>query len=113
MDNDLISRQAAIDAIGKLSDEIYRTVEKGATFPTRGWFDGMAQAEHIVKNLPSVQLECKRGRFVGTEYDGYADGYPVYNEWECSECGCVFEDEEPMYNFCPNCGADMRGEQDE
>lgn len=54
---ELISRQVAVDAIGKLSDEIYRTVEKGATFPTREWFDGMAQAEHIVKNLPSAQPE--------------------------------------------------------
>lgn len=56
--DDLISRQATIDAIGKLSDEIYRTVEKGATFPTREWFDGMAQAEHLVKNLPSVQSDA-------------------------------------------------------
>ena len=58
--SDLISREAAIDAIGKLSDEIYRTVEKGATFPKKEWFDGMAQAEHIVKNLPSTQPEIIR-----------------------------------------------------
>ena len=30
--------------------------------------------------------------------------------WECSECGEVVE---VQYNFCPNCGADMRGEQNE
>ena len=29
--------------------------------------------------------------------------YPV-----CSECGC----EHPVANYCPNCGADMRGEQE-
>ena len=56
--------------------------------------------------------ERKKGKFIGTEYDGYADGNPVPYEWQCSECGCVFEEEEPTYNFCPNCGADMRGEQD-
>ena len=57
-----------------------------------------------------VQPERTKGSFIGTEYDGYADGEPVYYEWKCSECGCVFEDDEPTYNFCPNCGADMRGE---
>lgn len=57
MSDDLIRRQDAIDAIGKISDEMYRTVEKGATFPPRAWFDGMAQAEHIVKNLPFAQPE--------------------------------------------------------
>ena len=36
--------------------------------------------------------------------------------WHCTNCG---EDVEvptclgdPLYNFCPNCGADMRGERD-
>lgn len=50
-----------------------------------------------------------RGRWVGTEFDGYADGNPVYYEWKCSACGCVVEDEEPTWNYCPNCGAEMRG----
>ena len=53
------------------------------------------------------------GKWIGTEFDGYADGNPVYYEWKCSACGCVVEDEEPTWNYCPNCGADMRGEDDE
>ena len=36
----------------------------------------------------------------------------------CSECGKLTPDgrsirELPIWNYCPNCGADMRGEQDE
>lgn len=82
-----------------------------------GWCKGFNAAVdhcmHHVIHAPTIEPERKRGRFVGTEFDGYADGNPVFYEWKCSECGCVFEDEEPMYNFCPNCGADMReGEQD-
>ena len=31
---------------------------------------------------------------------------------KCSECGGMpyFSSEEPLYKFCPNCGADMRGD---
>lgn len=64
----------------------------------------------MIEAMPTVEPERKTGTFIGTEYDGYADGNPVFCEWKCSECGCVFEDEEPTYNFCPNCGADMRKE---
>ena len=31
--------------------------------------------------------------------------------WQCSECGAVRENKTFMENFCPNCGADMRGEK--
>ena len=61
---------------------------------------------------PNV-VEVKHGYFIGTEFDGYADGYPVFYEWKCSECGCIFEDEEPTYNYCPQCGAKMDGEETE
>lgn len=55
--------------------------------------------------------ECKSGYFVG-EYDGYADGAPVYDMWSCSACGHYFDefDEMPSYKYCPNCGAKMNGE---
>ena len=31
--------------------------------------------------------------------------YPLY---ECSNCGAVYQDVGYGFNFCPNCGADMR-----
>lgn len=55
--NDCISRQAAIDAIGEKSDEIYKTKQKGATYPHDDFFQGMAYAENVVKQLPPVQPE--------------------------------------------------------
>ena len=66
---DLIERQAAIEAIGKTADELYKNIKKGATFPQRQWFDGMAHAQSILENLPSAQSEiihcreCKWHRF--------------------------------------------------
>lgn len=32
--------------------------------------------------------------------------------WHCSECGLVIFGKYEMSNFCPNCGADMRGEEE-
>lgn len=59
-----------------------------------------------------------------------ADVHPVmHGKWnddvisfyrKCSKCGCCVEwDKKPFlfgsgdYNFCPNCGADMRGDKNE
>ena len=55
----------------------------------------------------------RHGRYIG-EYDGYADGCPVFDMWYCSECGYYFEewDEMPTYNYCPNCGAKMDKEEE-
>lgn len=64
-----------------------------------------------IESIPAADVEpVRHGYYIGTEFDGYADGNPVYYEWECSECGCVFEDDEPKYRYCPNCGAKMDAE---
>ena len=82
--SDLIDRQAAIDAIFGRSHEIIKM---------------------RIGNLPSAQPEQKKGKweiYVISMFDGVG--------CRCSECG--FEGV-PYWDFCPNCGADMRGEQDE
>lgn len=33
-----------------------------------------------------------------------------YDYWFCDACGYRVDNGQPMYNFCPHCGADMRGE---
>lgn len=68
-------------------------------------------AEDAVNEAPTVDAEpVRHGKWIGTEFDGYADGVPVYYEWKCSACGCIVEEEEPTWIFCPNCGAKMDGE---
>lgn len=53
------------------------------------------------------------------DYDGYADGNPVYDIWHCSSCEyCIddgTDDPELLPKYCPNCGARMVNayEQDE
>ena len=52
------------------------------------------------------RLRRPKGKWIGIEYDGYADGLPVWELWECSECGIETKEETP---FCAYCGADMSG----
>jgi len=62
-----------------------------------------------IKTLPSVNpQEPKTGHWIERNDDHY-DWY------ECSECGYGAEGEITMeggvrFNYCPNCGADMRGD---
>ena len=52
-------------------------------------------------------IEPKRGEWVlSSDGNGYI-GNPVY---KCTVCG--WWDEQAPYNFCPNCGADMRKESE-
>lgn len=86
---DLISRAAAIEAI-------------------LGSFNAIRAIEelHAVDAVPVVH-----GRWIGVEYDGYADGYPVYDLYECSICGEEHKGEyDTLTNYCPNCGAKMDGD---
>jgi DNA-directed RNA polymerase subunit RPC12/RpoP len=54
----------------------------------------------------------KRGKWIHSREIGkewiYDHWVTYYEDWHCSNCKVVFEQEEkPKYNFCPNCGAKM------
>ena len=71
------------------------------------------------ENCPPAPPERKKGKWVhgreiAREMVGDAVAAIFYEGWQCSECKYIVEEErEPLWNFCPNCGADMRGEQEE
>lgn len=99
---DAISRQAAIDALisffGLSVEEEY----------------GSAVNE-VINALPSVQPEYKMGHWI--IFEGASD---QYDDIKCSECNTAFTVDTKHFcdigftvrdfKFCPNCGADMRGE---
>jgi len=98
MTNDLINRQGAINAI----KESYFMVENSCYNDGRN--SGLFVAESIVSNLPSAQPERKKGEWI-IDKDCEGKSRTV----TCNLCGHKeFNWHDP--NFCPNCGADMRGE---
>ena len=60
-----------------------------------------------IKALPPVTPHKKLAHWIGEEYDGYADGAPVYTSWVCSECGATFMCEDMDFLYCPRCGSVM------
>ena len=68
-------------------------------------------ARKLIENALTIEPERTKGKWI-EEDDGW-DG--VF--WRCSECNEPFYlvDGTPVdneYHYCPNCGADMRGERD-
>lgn len=61
-----------------------------------------------IDNQPAVQPERKRGKW--RHYEGYLT---------CPECGTEYDDDimthcgDDVPKFCPNCGNDNRGEQND
>ena len=70
----------------------------------------------IVMHAPAADVApVRHGRWIGIEYDGYADGFPVYDLWECSECGeeVKGEDVPVSHPWCHSCGARMDKEDEQ
>ena len=56
-----------------------------------------------INGLPSAQPERPKGEWIHQS---------KFSRIECDQCGKVFRNTFAPKNFCPNCGADMRGEQE-
>lgn len=97
--DDLISRAEAIEALGEeplvWCDDDYEIAERNQ------WRDDV----EAIKSVPSA--DRPRGRW------HYSDGKPATIGQSfgviCDQCGA---ESEYCTNFCPNCGADMRGERE-
>ena len=92
--DDLISRQAAIMHFVKASKN-YEC----------GMFD-LKEVTHELWQLPSAEPKRKNGKWIGKPIAGYCTV-------RCSVCKDVFRENNGRWNFCPDCGADMRGDKNE
>lgn len=59
--------------------------------------------------LQEVKPERKKGKWIA-DVDRWGDVVTTVNGYICSECKVFNTDKD---NYCPNCGADMRGDSDE
>ena len=72
----------------------------------RGLRSGMYPLACDVRALPSAQPERPKGRWI--EYDNSHCECPF-----CHEEWSYFDNEVEHFDFCPKCGADLRGEHDD
>lgn len=107
--DDLISRQAVIDALEKWFNGVFGIKES----------DGTATIFKRIRELPPA--EPKKGKWEEkSTFDIDESGDQIIKEWQsarCSVCGryhttpyMYYFD---IYNFCPNCGSPMEGEKNE
>lgn len=97
MDNSLIKRQAAIDAICTEGTRLERNGTV-AMAEIKQW------CVDILDALPSAQPEQKKGKWIHNTDPMAGEGY-----WNCSVCGYDVYD---CSEYCPNCGSYNGGEQE-
>jgi len=103
--SDLISRQDALDALKE-----YEVVESDnftktdlITMMTVGTIANCIEA---IVDLPSAEPERKKGEWIKVGHWG--------RSYKCNQCGNYLDFDgvnagRGDVNFCPNCGADMKG----
>lgn len=100
--SDLISRQAAIDALGERPMVwVGSDYELGA----RNQYDADVLALETVPSAQPTAEPDRHGKWIKADSQQYfRKHYPCFT---CSECG-YRKDSQKTWNYCPNCGADMR-----
>ena len=133
-DTDLISRADAIEAFdrGRVYhksgiEEIVRALpsaEPKGDLISRRWLLDLygdyigdngdpkyhVPLEVVRQNIIDVPSAERSGQWIAQKHKGE---YVEFDVYVCSECGIVGGIQANEWNYCPNCGADMRGESDE
>ena len=99
MNNDLISRQDAIDALEEQLDYL-QMLNKNENPTAEGKWYGVNWARNTIADLPYKQNERPKGEWI-TVTDKYGDNV------KCPFCGKEIAGTD--LNFCVKCGADMKG----
>lgn len=97
------------DYISRDLAKAYFTPEHAIITPISVRVETLLQA---IDNIPAADVApVVHGQWIFEKGDGQTSS----DGWVCSACNCGFHTNVPYFedfNFCPNCGADMRGEND-
>lgn len=70
--------------------------------------EGFIEAARVIQRMPTADVvERKRGEWIEKTHDW---DFGDYIDYTCSICGIR---EQNKRKFCPECGADMRGDRDD
>ena len=95
LQGDLISRQDAIDALEEQLDYL-QMLNKNENPTAEGKWYGVNWARNTIADLPYKQNERPKGEW-RVRHD---------NHFRCTNCE---QYSSFNFNYCPNCGADMKG----
>ena len=93
------------DKVQEIIDHVrLKYIAYGTKSQTNQFFwDNIRYVEKKVRSIPTVEAKP-------VVHGGWI--YNRYHTWECGNCGFHpfkgYIPKEPGFNFCPNCGADMR-----
>lgn len=80
--------------------------ERGRIVPWNEGYEPYIRLRDVVvaiTGIPTIEPERKKGTWITQQFGSWA---------ECSVCHELYDIPISISNFCPNCGADMRGEED-
>lgn len=109
MSDDVIYRQAAIDALHSWErvynwDETCRQNKEKVYAPS-----------DAIEALPTAESERKTGKWIPIESliaeDVFGSRRLVAQYMKCSNCSYWGDVTYMLFRYCPNCGADMRGDE--
>ena len=115
--SDFISRKALCDNLREY--KVHPVPISSDESEVKGYNDGIDLAISVIAEFPSAEPEQrKKGRWIYEKINSYT------SRTYCSKCGnsapFIYKSddyygshaygEDVRTNFCPNCGADMRGE---
>ena len=88
-----------------------RLIDADALEPDADYDDGDYWAVSMVQiqNAPTIEPERKKGEWIKDRLVSTNGG--TYGVYRCSICEHSYQDIGYGFNFCPDCGAYMRGEQ--
>ena len=108
---DYISREAVIDSLVGWAAQLTEPYGKNDEYVRC-----LESAAYNIEQLPASDVRpVVRGKWEEVDRAPIFEGMEKHSTYRCSSCRAyqfydVFDDGTARYNFCPNCGADMREE---